>query len=260
MRIAIVGTGMLGGAIARRLAETRGEGAEPVVVAGRGLPPGRLDGIAGVREAEGPRAAVAGAEVVILAVPPAEVARLAIDCPGALVVSVMAGVTMARLADLTGAARIARAMCNPAAVSGLAYTPWVASGFVTDEDRAVLRGLFLRLGAEDEVADEALIDLFTALTGPVPGLLAEVARGMIAHAVRRGVPPGVADRAVRQLFLASGHVLAEGRETAADHVQAMLDYAGTTAAALESLRALPLDEALGAALDAAAERARTIAG
>jgi len=260
MQLAIVGTGMLGGAIARRLAETRAGDAADIAVAGRGLPPGRLDGVPGIREADSPRAAIAGADIVILAVPPAEAARLQVDCPGALVVSVMAGVTMDRLARITGAARIVRAMCNPAAAQGLAYTPWVASGFVTGEDRALLRGLFLRLGAEDEVTDEGLIDVFTALTGPVPGLLAEVARGMIAHAEARGVPPAVADRAVRQLFLASGHALAQGGETAADHVAGMLAYAGTTTAALESLRALPLDQALARALDAATERARSIAG
>lgn len=260
MRLAIVGTGMLGGAIARRLAQTRDAGAPPITVAGQGHPPGRLDGVPGIVEVQGPRAAVQGADLVILAVPPGAALTLDIDCPGALVVSVMAGVTLARLTQVTGAARVVRAMCNPAAETGLAYLPWVASRFVTETDRAALRGLFQRLGAEDELAEEGLIDVFTALTGPVPGLLAEVARGMIAHAEARGVPPGVADRAVRQLFLASGHALAEGAETAADHVRGMLDYAGTTAAALESLRALPLEAALGQALDAATERARTIAG
>lgn len=260
MRLAIVGTGMLGGAIARRLAATRAPGAPDIAVAGRGRPPGRLAGVPGIREADAPRAAVAGAEIVLLAVPPAEVAALGLDCPGALVVSVMAGVPLARLGAITGAARVVRAMCSPAAEQGLAYTPWIGTEFVTDEDRAALNDLFAPLGAADEVGDEALIDLFTALTGPVPGILAEIARVLIAEAEARGAPPEVADRAVRQLFLASGEVLGRGALGAADHVRAMIDYAGTTAAALESLQAAPLRPALAGALDAAIRRAGNIAG
>ena len=260
MRLAIIGTGMLGGAIARRLAATAAPGAEPIMVAGRGRPPGRLAGVAGLREADGPRAAVAGADVVLLAVPPAEAGALGLDCPGALVVSVMAGVPLARLTRITGAVRAVRAMCSPAAEQGLAYTPWIATEFVTAEDRAALAGVLARLGQADEVFDEALIDLFTALTGPVPGLLAEVARVLIAEAEARGAPPAVADRAVRQLFLASGEVLGRGPDSAAQHVRAMIDYAGTTAAALERLQAAPLDRALSEALDAAIRRAATIAG
>jgi pyrroline-5-carboxylate reductase len=85
------------------------------------------------------------------------------------------------------------------------------------------------------------------------------AHAMADHAVRSGIAPEIADRAVRQLFLAAGAVMAEGATTPAAHVQAMLDYAGTTAAGLAVLEASDVAEVVHRALDAAAERARTIA-
>src|SRR5690606_14628964 len=139
----------------------------------------------------------------ILAVPPAAAASIAIAAPGRLVISVMAGVSLARLAALTGATPVVRAMSRPAAGQGLAYSPWVAGSGVTARDRGTVRAIFDACGLTDELAEEDQIDQFTAMTGPVPGFVALYADAMIRHATARGIAPEVAERAIRQLFLAS---------------------------------------------------------
>ena len=79
---------------------------------------------------------------------------------------------------------------------------------------------------------------------------------MSEHAVAQGIPPRAADRAIRQLFRASGEMLAEDPPEAADHVRQMLDYAGTTAAGLQVLEDSPLSGLISEALNAAAQKAR----
>lgn len=197
-------------------------------------------------------------EVVILCVPPALFAEIDLYAPDRLVISVMAGATMKQLKTKTQATRVIRAMSSPAASLTLAYSPWVASLEVTQQDRNVVNTLFGSCGLTDEIFDEQQLDHFTAMTGPVPGFVAYFAKCMVDHATSQGIAPAVADRAVRQLFLASGTMLATGKATPAENVNAMLDYAGTTAAGLSAMKASPLSKAISDGLLAAAQKARSI--
>jgi len=255
----IGGSGMLGGAIVRGLIDAG-------CVAPGGLWIANRRGEAGTFAAEGVRATsdpmelAAACRIVLYCVPPAVAEDWRIDAPDRLILSVMAGVTRERLAQITGARRIVRAMSSPAAARRLAYSPWIASDAVTAADRARVRVLLGAIGREDEVAEEDHIDQFTAMTGPVPGFVAFFAEAMQDYALRAGIPEPVADRAIRQLFLAAGQMLAEDPAPARAQVQQMIDYAGTTAAGLEVMRAGPIREAVAEALAAAHARARSIGG
>ena len=100
----------------------------------------------------------------------------------------MAGVGVAQLQDLAGTATVVRAMSSPAAELGLAYSPWYAAPGVGVEDKALVSRLFAACGVTDEVPEEAQLDTFTAITGPVPGFVALFADSMRAYAVRQGWP------------------------------------------------------------------------
>lgn len=250
------GTGMLGGAIARGLLESGTVAAGDLWICSRrgsrgGLP---LD-VNATRDLS----VLAGAcDVILLSVPPEEADALRLDAPDRLVISVMAGVTLDRLQVIAGGPRVVRAMCSPAAVRRLAYSPWMAGPGVALRDKTTISRLFEAIGKTDEVKDEAQLDLFTALTGPVPGFAAYFAEVMAGYAEARGIDPRMADRAVRQLFRAAGAMMAEGDKTPADHVQQMIDYDGTTAAGLRVLRASPIPDQMAEALDAAVEKSRSL--
>jgi pyrroline-5-carboxylate reductase len=177
-----------------------------------------------------------------------------------LVISVMAGVGIDEIRRRTQARRIVRAMSSPAADLALAYSPWYSLDNLSEADRNVVRTVFCACGVTDQVDDEDQIDLFTALTGPVPGLVAYYADCMVAYAAKHGVAADIAVRAIRQLFHASGVILASSPAAPAEHVRSMIDYAGTTAAGLEAMRRSPLSAAIESGLDAAYQRARTIGG
>ena len=197
-------------------------------------------------------------QIVLLSVPPHLASSLGIEAEDRLVISVMAGVSIERIEQETGARRVVRAMSSPAAELGLAYSPWCASGAVSDEDRDRVRGLFDACGLTDEVSSEDQIDLFTALTGPVPGFVAYYADCMVAYAVKCGIDPAVAERAMRQLFHASGVILGESEASPSEHVHEMIAYAGTTAAGLEAMKASTLAASIEQGLDAAYQKARCI--
>ncbi|UWR01917.1 NAD(P)-binding domain-containing protein [Ruegeria conchae] len=197
-------------------------------------------------------------DVIILCVPPARFPDIAIRAPNKLVISVMAGVTIDEMKSKTAAVRVVRAMSSPAASLSMAYSPWIASAETTPADKNIVSKIFGACGTTDEVFDEQQLDHFTAMTGPVPGFVAYFAKCMVDHATSQGIAPDVADRAIRQLFLAGGTMLAADSASPADQVRWMIEYAGTTAAGLIAMERSTLSKAISDGLLAAADKARSI--
>jgi len=250
--IGLIGTGMLGQAIAQGWLDAGLAPDKLLLANSSGRAP--LSGI----EVTSPGDLPGRCETILLCIPPAALPDLDLQAPDALILSVIAGATRARLEAITGSPRIVRAMSSPAAARRLAYTPWIGSAAITEADRTQANALFSAIGVTDEIADEAHIDLFTAMTGPVPGFVALFASAMARHAKREGVPPDVADRAVRQLFLSAGEMLAHDAPTAKAHIDGMIAYAGTTAAGLQAMQDAGIAEIIAEGLRAATARARTI--
>jgi pyrroline-5-carboxylate reductase len=252
----IGGSGMLGRTIARAILDRKIVAPENLWISNRS---GELQGFEdhpGINITTSNRELAEACRLIILSVPPALASQIGIEVPNRLVASVMAGVTISRIREITGSKRVVRAMSSPAAEFGLAYSPWVAGPDVDSRDREVIFSVFEACGLTDEIEDESQIDCFTALTGPVPGFVAYFAECMVNYAVLTGISPRVADRAVRQLFLAGGKMLAEGSATPADHVRHMIDYAGTTAEGLLAMKASPVADAIADGLNAAVEKSR----
>lgn len=265
MRIAgtlgiVGGNGQLGSAIARGLLTAGAIAPEAIWVSARS---GRAEALAdwpGITVTTDNQALADACDTILMSVPPAGFGQVGITAPDRLVISVMAGVTRERLGRETGAARIVRAMSSPAAAERMAYSPWIGTGAVTEEDRETVRTLFCAIGQSDELTDEGHIDHFTALTGPVPGFVALYADCMIRFAVAEGIAPEVAERAIRQLFLSSGRMLGREGPSPADEVKAMVDYAGTTAAGLVAMEKAGIAGVIAEGLSAAVARAREIGG
>lgn len=256
--VGLIGAGQLGGAIGAGLLRAGVVTPARLRVANRFGPAGDLAAVPGVNWTADVARLAARCELILLALPPAAGRALRFVGAGRLVVSVMAGVRIDELIAISGGARVVRAMSSPAAALGMAYSPWCAGAGVTEADRDVVRALFAACGTTDEVPAEDQIDVFTAITGPVPGFVAAFADAVQTYAQAQGVAPDVARRAVGQLFHAAGAMLAGSERPAAEFVQEMVDYAGTTAAGLEALRAAGLTEVVAEGLEAARQRCLSI--
>ena len=256
----IGGSGQLGGAIARGWLRAGCVAPERLWISNRSGTVSGFEDWQGVQFTTRNQDLISVCDAVLLSVPPHLVPTLDISAGDRLMMSVMAGVSIDAIGQQTKARRIVRGMSNPAADIGLAYSPWCASSEVSDDDKRLVAVLFTACGKTDEVPDEDQIDRFTALTGPVPGFVAYFADCMVDYAVRHGIDEAVANRAIGQLFRASGTIFADLSKVPKEHVKEMIAYAGTTAAGLEAMKSSAIAKGIEDGLDAAYGKAQTIAG
>lgn len=256
----IGGTGQLGSALATAWLESGSLAQDCLWISNRTGTGAGFDTWPDITFTNSNQALADACDIIVLSVPPARIETARIEARGKLVISVMAGVSIEALADLTGSRRVIRAMSSPAARQRLAYSPWTAPDGLPDPDRQAVNTLLSACGLSDEVQDERQIEVFTALTGPVPGFAAFFADAMVRFALANGVAPEIAARAVKQLFLASGQIMSADTMPPSDRVQEMIDYAGTTAAGLIKMQELDLPRLIAEGLEASTARVRTIAG
>lgn len=203
-------------------------------------------------------------EVMILAVKPqmldsaAEMlARLA--GPETLVISVIAGKTMANLADrMPRAARFVRAMPNTPAAVGRGITGANASGAVTPDQRALADRLLKAVGRVEWLDEEALIDAVTAVSGSGPAYVFYLAECLAKAGEAAGLPPDVAARLARATVEGAGELMFQEAATGPDQLRVnVTSPGGTTAAALAVLMA---EDGLAPLMDRAVAAAKRRAG
>lgn len=252
----IGGTGWLGGAIATRLLTRRFLTPQRMCLSNRTGVQGAFAAWHGITVTTDNAELAAMSDIIILAVRPADFAAVKIDASDKLVVSVMASVPIARIAELTGATRIVRTMPNPSVEYGEGFTPWFPTRETTVRDRAQVTAIFDSCGPTEELRSEDHIDYFTGLTGPVPGFFGYIADAMIQAAVEHGIERSLAERAVRHHCVAAAHEIDRAPYDPAQMVQMTLDYGGTTAAGFRAADAAGARGAISAGLKAAWEVAR----
>ena len=187
----------------------------------------------GVREATVDDAA--SAEVVVLAVKPNTVPKV-LDAlhgplaPGALVISIAAGVPLTVLEGALPGVAVVRVMPNTPALVG----------------KAVVIG-------------EHQLDALTALSGSGPAYLFYVAEAMIEGGVHQGLTRAEATALVNQTFVGSAALLAESGRSATQLREMVTSPAGTTAAALRALDDAGVRSGFLAAVQACHDRSAEMA-
>jgi pyrroline-5-carboxylate reductase len=151
-----------------------------------------------------------------------------------LVVSIMAGMTIARIAAACGGA-VVRAMPNTPAAIGRGITVAVPASNVTGDQRAVADALLRATGAVEWVEDEALMDAVTAVSGSGPAYVFLLAEELARAGVAAGLPADLAAKLARETVSGSGALLQQSDTDAATLRQNVTSPGGTTAAALEIL-------------------------
>ena len=203
--------------------------------------------------------AIRGADIVVLAVKPQQMAEalrgLRVE-PGATVISVAAGVQVATLAQWLGTTAVVRSMPNTPAlfrcgVSGLYAAPAVAA-----EARQRAERVLGCVGETCWVEREEQIDAVTALSGCGPAyyfLLTEVLRDAGAAL---GLDPVVAAQLAHSTFIGAAQMARDAGEDVAVLRAQVTSKGGSTEAALAHLEAAGLGRIFKEALAAADLRAR----
>ncbi|MBZ9675769.1 pyrroline-5-carboxylate reductase family protein [Mesorhizobium sp. ES1-1] len=190
-------------------------------------------------------------DVILISVRPEDWPSLDLNARDKLVISVMAGIRLAAIGEKHATSRVVRSLPNAAAEVANSYTPWIASDNATQADRDFTRAIFDASGVQDEVGSERDIDYLTGLTGSGPAFPALLAHAMMRDAVAFGLAPEIARRAVNTVLTGSGRLLEARDASPAETVHAFLDYRGTTAAAIETMRQAGFEQAVANGLAAA---------
>ncbi len=154
--------------------------------------------------------------------------------PATLVVSIMAGMTIASISQVCGGS-VVRAMPNTPAAVGRGITVAVAAKNVGDVQRATADALLHAIGSVEWVQDEALMDAVTAVSGSGPAYVFLLAEELARAGVEAGLPEALASRLARETVAGSGELLHRSDLAAATLRQNVTSPGGTTAAALEVL-------------------------
>jgi pyrroline-5-carboxylate reductase len=179
-----------------------------------------------------------------------------------LVLSIMAGRTIGFLEKtLPPGTAIVRAMPNTPAAIGRGISVAVANAKVTARQRKLAGDLLAAIGKVEWVADEALIDAVTALSGSGPAYVFLLAEAMTQAGIAAGLPADLAARLARETVAGSGELLHRSTLDAAVLRQNVTSPGGTTAAALEVLMGPGgFDALMTKAIAAATKRSRELAG
>lgn len=208
------------------------------------------------------------ADVLVLAIKPqmldAAAPQLeALAGPKTLVISVLAGKTIANLAArMTRASAFVRAMPNTPAAVGRGITGIAFSPDVSAEDAALAETLLGAIGTVVRVGDEALIDAVTAVSGSGPAYVFHMVECLARAGEAVGLPPAVAAELARATIEGAGELLFQDRASSPEQLRVnVTSPGGTTAAALAVLMA---DDGLGPlmqrAVTAARDRAEQLSG
>ncbi len=161
-------------------------------------------------------------DVVLICVKPKQAAQVAEAllagkvAPGTLLVSILAGVTTARLEQLLDLPNPwVRAMPNTPCVVGAGMTVVAPGTHATDAHLQLARQIFCSVG-QCRIVDEAYCNAVTALSGSGPAYMYLMMEAMADAGVRVGLPRDLALQLVAQTMLGSARMVLEtGRHPAA---------------------------------------------
>lgn len=225
---------------------------------------GRLAQGFGIETTGDNEAAVADADVVVLAVKPQamrEVVAALAPALGArrpLVVSIAAGVRERDLRRWLGyEGPIVRCMPNTPALLQSGVTALFANEHVDPDQRDAAESILRAVGTVIWLDDEALMDTVTAVSGGGPAYFFLFIESLEAAAVARGMPADKARLLAIETALGAARMALESSDDPATLRANVTSKGGTTAEALavfehEGLRDM-VDRAIGAAAGRAAE-------
>ena len=260
MKIAVVGFGVMGRAIVSSLIGTGRVGRNSLTVVEPN--PERLEmlkaefNINGALDSAG---SINQADIVILAIKPQGLNLAAKSIKGniredALVISILAGVSLDTLREKIGVQQIIRAMPNTPAQIGMGVTVWVKTEQVNEEKQKIATEIIQTLGEEVMVDEENYLDMATALSGTGPAYVFLFLEAMIEAGVHMGFPRRIAEKLVVQTLRGSTEFYRQNHEHPARLRNDVTSPGGTTAEALYYLEKAGFRTAISRAIWAAYER------
>ena len=258
-KIAVIGAGMMGGAIVKSLLKSK----YPGKITATDAQPARIKEMEqlGVAATSDNRKAAAESDIIFVSVKPGDVAKvlkgITEETKDKIIVSVAATVPLAYLKKNAPEAKFVRIMPNVAALVQASYTAYSCDKDVTEKDKAKVKALLDMMGMSEEV-DEKYMDAITALSGSGPGYLSIIIEALMYSGLRVGLPRNIALASAAQTVLGTGKLVIELQEHPAKIKDMVTTPGGTTIEAIYELEGSQIRQALMRAVEAAAKKSQVI--
>ena len=217
----------------------------------------------GVRTSTDNVAAVAQAEVVLLAVKPQVLAEVcsslsAVDFSDKLLISIAAGISVKRLTTLLPTAKaVVRVMPNTPALVGEGMAGLFAEQNTSENDRTFAQDLLSAVGKTLWVASEEHMHAVTAASGSSPAYFFQFLEAMQQSLIEMGLSADNARELVQQAMLGSAKMVVENPQLdLATLRQNVTSKGGTTAAALNVLNQHQFNDIVQQAMQACVARSK----
>lgn len=178
----------------------------------------------------------------------------ALDAEQQIVLSIMAGVSAAKIEAVVGrAVRVVRVMPNTPLMIGRGMSAIALGGAAKDGDELLAMQVFRAAGEAVRVS-EAEMDAVTAVSGSGPAYVFYLAEAMIAAAKELGLNDDLAKLMGTQTVLGAAELLKSTGEAPEELRRKVTSPGGTTQAAIEHLDATGVKQHVVAAIRRAAQR------
>jgi pyrroline-5-carboxylate reductase len=231
--------------------------ADPVAAAAEGL----ARDLAGLQVAKTNVQLAEKCDVLILAVKPQVMGKvyeeLAGKLAGKLVISIAAGISLAKLCEGLKTTRVVRVMPNTPCLVGQGASAFALAAGATSDDSALVAKLLGAVGTAHQV-DEKLLDAVTGLSGSGPAYVYLMIEALSDGGVKSGLPRQLATALAAQTVLGAAQMVLTRGEHPGVLKDAVASPGGTTIAGLATLEDRGLRGALIAAVEAATRRSQEL--
>jgi pyrroline-5-carboxylate reductase len=210
-------------------------------------------------------AAACQADIIILSIKPQILEKVMMEIKECLkqdvfILSIIAGVPLAKIANGLGCKKIVRSMPNTPAQIGEGITVWTSTPEVTVSQQEMSKLILGALGEEIYLEEEYYLDMATALSGTGPAYVFLFMEAMVDAGVHLGFPRHIAEKLVSQTI--SGSVNYFRNRDDLVHLTRLRNQVtsagGTTATALYYLEKAGFRTAISRAIWAAYERSQEL--
>lgn len=172
-----------------------------------------------------------------------------------IIISIMAGVTIASIKEATNLDKVVRAMPNLPAQIGKGLTSYVISPEVSRIEMLTVESLLDTTGKSVQVSDEHLIDASTGISGSGPAYVFYFMQSMMEAALQMGFSKNDSTVLVSQTFSGAVELFNQSNLSPNSWMEKVASKGGTTRAALDSMEHNNVGELIKEAAFAAFNRA-----
>jgi pyrroline-5-carboxylate reductase len=208
---------------------------------------------------------IANSDLIIIAVKPQDFSELApkikdLISPKAMVISIMAGITISRLQNDLGHGLIIRAMPNSPVELGSGMTGFTAHPSVSTEQLNQVEKFLNTTGRTHHFEDEEMLNAVTALSGSGPAYFYYIVRAMIEAGKEMGMSESVSSALVKQTMVGAYQLIDKQEKSFNDLIKTVASKGGTTEAALSVFESGKMHETLVKGIVRACVRSQELSG